>query len=448
MSSIRFGDASGEPSPVSHRAPHDSMGSPLSSSLSGGMPELVRAVMFTRFEDVEGYVVSASDPPNVMKDQFKDIGYQFLPDKGLCWRLISLSLGDQFRIIGVPGHIDDARYPRRAFVYCFCLIVNNEANAVSIGKLAAAEMAEIFLALENDPKYHLLSDDSKHGIIEEFLKKLRKQLNEGKHVNVNVIGDYWLQFVLHKAGKSLAPPQELIKPWSVPVSLTDTFPDDSVELTPFTSLMNLLESCNGSNSVCELSQILAVDYDQLVQVLSILHARELVYIVSQPVDKYSRVRLVSNFHTFFDDLNNRQEAVGYCIASNFSLPSSVFSSESSTPLDDHPTSLSQPINNLGDYLVRMYCRMDGNTADLGNMETFRHGVHISVRHMVMYGLLKGFLRLKQLFPFFPEFETTMVPVLRLCDGTLCWDEIGFKCNMTRSQLMDVFMNHDVLRIWK
>ena len=422
--------------------PSQSMGSPISSSISHGSPELVRAVMFTRFEDVEGYVVSASDPPNVMTDQFKDIGYQFLPDKGLCWRLISLSLGDQFRIIGVPGHIEDSRYPRRAFVYCFCLVVANDPIAIQIGKLAAAELSEIFYSLEIDPKFHLLSDDSKHGIIKQFLPKLRKQLNQQTIVNIHVIGDYWLQFDCPKK-ISVALDKVEIQPWSVPISLIDTTTFTDADMIPFMSLIDLVVACNGSTHVVEISQTLSLDYDLLVDVLQTLHSRRIVFIASQPIDEYCRVRLCERFHTFFDDLNNRQEAVGYCVAAS----TSVFPSESSTPLDDVP-SHSQPVTNLGDYLVRLYCRIDGNNTSIGEMESSQQGIHISIRHMVMYGLIKGFLRCKKMFPVFPQFESAMVPVLRLCDGTMCWDEIGCKSNLNRSELMDVFTNHNVLRIWK
>ena len=146
--------------------------------------ELVKAVMYTRFEDVEGYVVTASEPRGVMGDQFKEIGYQFLPDKCLCWRLISLALGE-YRMIGVPVHIEDSRYPRRAFVFCFCLLVEDNPAAIQLGKVAAQEFAEIFYMLEIDPNVHLLSDDSKLGIVETFLNKLKYELNDEKQTSIS-----------------------------------------------------------------------------------------------------------------------------------------------------------------------------------------------------------------------------------------------------------------------
>jgi hypothetical protein len=395
----------------------------------------VKAVMFTRFEDVEGYVVAASDPPNVMPDQFKEIGYQFLPDKGICWRLISLAVGE-FRITGVPVHIDDAKYARRAFVFCFCLIVDNRAT--ELGKIAAQYLAEAFFKLETSSSF--LSDETHHDNIRQFLVTLRQQLNSDQvyGINLHIAEDVMLQF-----SKPLVKPIRsqmdnfTVKPWHVPIA--QVFP---IQTSLCYDLGLVLSACTGDESVSDISSKLRIDFGELVLALNLLVKRELVVIMDQPIDKYSRVRLTKNFHTFFDDLTNRQTAVAFAIApSSQSNPSST----SSTP----PTQSVDPSGvNLGDQLVRMYCRLDGNIEDLGEFTATQGSTGISTRLMVMFGILKKFIRMKTMFPVFNDYETSMIPVLRSCDGSRSWDEIGFKHGLTRDELNELFTYHGVIRIWR
>jgi len=393
----------------------------------------IRAVMFTRFEDVEGYVVSASDPPNVMTDQFKDIGYQFLPDKGICWNLISVALGSDYRMIGVPVHIEDARYRRRAFVFCFCLLVENSSMAIEIAKRAAQELAEIFHSLEIDPQYHLLSSDDDDGIVVKFLRKFRRQLNEGKRVDINVVGDYWIQFDLPHAvagGGTAAGRGAILKiePWYIPISIFD-IPDQLIE---FASISDLMDLCDGERTIGEVSVSLDVDFGQLSRIVSRLVGEGLMYLSEQPIDEFSRVKLTSVFHSFFDDLNNRQEAVSFVTASGIGGPATE-------------TTTTTAITNFGDYLVRLYCKISGQ--NLGEFSSIV-GSNISINRMVLYGLVRRFLEWETMFPVYPEYEQTMVPVLRLCDGSQAWDAIGYKSNLTRSEMIEIFNSHQVLQIWR
>ena len=420
--------------------------------------EQVKAVMYTRFEDVEGYVVSASEPRGVMGDQFKEIGYQFLPDKCICWRLISLALGE-YRMIGVPVHIEDSRYPRRAFVFCFCLLVVDNPAAVQLGKVAAQELAEIFYMLETDPQIHLLSDDSKLGIVETFLQHFKRDINDEKlcNVSIEILGNYFLQFRKPVvAGIPVADHHLIIEPWHTPASLVEVSVLTDEEKLENSLLFDVLNACNGWNSVAEISNSGQYDFLELCDVLRKLKHRGMVALIDQPVDHYTRVRLTPKFHSFFDDLNNRQECIAYCLSRAVSNQVSEASSSSgivSPQAVEQPGSegavTTQPINNLGDFVVRMYCRLDGNVADLGEFnQIFQHGTHMSTRHMIVYGLIKGFLRCKTMFPVYQDYETTMVPVLRLCDGRLSWDAVGHRCSINRTDLMEVFNHHSVLKIYK
>ena len=397
--------------------------------------------MFTQFEDVEGYVVSASDPPGVMTDQFKDIGYHFLPDRGLCWRLITMSLGD-FKMIGVPVHIEDSKYARRAFVFCFCLVVENNPLAIKLGKTAAQALADLFHSLEIDLSF--LSENSDVSKIAEFIRIFRERLNSDKSpfVNLTVTGDYRVQFGKPVVTAGVPAPIDggedtTVKGYYTPVAIVDVSSLTEQEAASNHVLVNVIQACTGLVTVAEISVHLELDFSALGSLLRVLERRQLIILVNQPIDQFTRVRLTSVFHSFFDDLSNRQEAIAYTLISD------PIHSGNSTPRSDQG-----PISNLGDYLVRMYCRLDGHTQDLGEFHALHHGGNISSRHMVVFGLIKNFLRCKTMYPVFPDSDTTMIPVLRSCDGRLSWDELGCKYGLTRSELSDVFTHHNVLQIWR
>ena len=393
----------------------------------------VRAIMFTQFEDVEGYVVAASDPPNVMTDQFKEIGYQFLPDKDICWRLISLCVGE-YRIVGVPVHIDDAKYARRAFVFCFCLIV--EKQAMELGKIVAQYLAEIFYKLEVDSSFLSGSPAGKEAL-PIFLKDLRDSLNSDKidSVNLEVVDGFRLQFC--KPRKPLGSVADhllkKIEPWFVPVATVGV--DDLGKVASAYDLVEVMQECTGESSVSEISLKLGIEYADLIRALSVLEERRLIVVIDQPIDTFSRLRLTNAFHAFFDDLSNRQAAVAFA-SQVCSVVSSPRGGGSGPPPGD-----------VGDQLVRVYCRLDGHVEDLGEFDSAQSS-GLSTRLLAMFGIIKGFIRPKTMFPVHPDHETTMIPVLRSCDGSKSWDEIGFKHGLHREELNELFSYHGVFRIWR
>ena len=437
---------------VEHTVP-TSPASCFSASRSSGP---VRAVLFTEFQDVEGYVVSASNPTGVMQDQFKDIGYHFLPDKGICWRLISMLLGD-YRIMGVPVHIEHSKYTRRAYVFCMCLIVDNLPQSARLGKIAAQELAQVFHGLECD--YSFLSNKSNLDPINHILKNLRCSLNSNDKpfIDLGILGASRLQF-LKPSGedlkRALTEPRANIKPFYVALSLID--PKEFCDaVSENYRIVEILSACNGDWSVSEISNKLQVDFSELCSLLSHLEMRNLLVLIDQPVDQFTRVRITSEFHSFFDDLTNRQDAVEYSrLSATSSFRSSETSSGTGTPkavysTDQQPTSSSSTsFSNLGDYLVRLYCKLDGHTQDLGEFASVNNGMNISIRQMVMFGILKKFLRCKTMFPVYPDYERSDIPLLRSCDGRYTWDEIGILHALTRSELDKMFSHHNVVRIWK
>ncbi len=69
--------------------------------------------------------------------------------------------------------------------------------------------------------------------------------------------------------------------------------------------------------------------------------------------------------------------------------------------------------------------------------------------MVLFGLAKGFLRMKQLFPYYPNHSDPLaMPVLKACDGSVDWDWLGYKFQMNRNELNQIFTENGILRIWK
>ena len=421
-------------------------GSPTLTSSSSTSDGPIRAIMYTHFEDVEGYVVATSDPPNVMTDQFKDIGYHFLPDRDLCWRLISLNIGEH-KIIGVPVHIDDSKYARRAFVFCFCLVV--ESAGAEYAKLVAQHLAHTFFSLEVESSY--LSSGANTDSLSHILKSLRERMNKEKsdYVNIPIIDGAKLQFARPNKTKAFDRRAETIQPWHVPVSTSQL---GGLENVPSMDAVDLLNSCTGDKSVADLSQEFELELAEIIDILTLLQRSKLVCLIDQPIDKFSRVRLTESFHSFFDDLTNRNAALMYSMASV--LPSgrtSVSSSGSSSPrsLSQAAGIPTEPSVNIGDQLVRMYCRLDGHVEDLGEFSAANSSFpNISVHQMVVFGIIKGFVRTKVMYPYFAEHAVSMLPVLRSCDGSLSWDEIGFKHGLSRVELDEVFTYHGVLRIWK
>ena len=72
----------------------------------------IDAIFYSRFQDIEGYTICASDPPGVLgDDQFKQIGYYFLPDKSLSDHVIVLHL-DKYRLFGCPVYLSGSQYAR------------------------------------------------------------------------------------------------------------------------------------------------------------------------------------------------------------------------------------------------------------------------------------------------------------------------------------------------
>jgi hypothetical protein len=395
--------------------------------------EPIKALLCTQFEDVEGYVVSVSDPPNIMTNQFKDIGYHFLPDKGLCWRLITMTLGE-YKMTGVPVHIEDSKYPRRAFVFCLCVVTDLTNRAVGLGKLVAQELADLLHQLEADSSY--LSNRENDGSIRQMLASLRQDLNSESVsvVNRQVSGNHWLQFSKRIILNPGAVEERLIEPFHIPVALVDTG-ELSDEVACNNQLMvDVVEACNGNDSCSEISHFLGIGFPDLTRVLSALQRKGMVYVLDQPIDKYSRIRLTKNFHAFFDDLSNRQEAIAFSLATGGS-------SGVSTPRGD-----TAAIGNLGDYLVRLYCRLEGQ--ELGEFESVHGSPNFSTKFMIVYGLIKGFLRCKTMFPVLLDSSTTLIPVLRSCDGCTSWDAIGVRFGLSRSELDETFTHYNVVRIWK
>ena len=143
----------------------------------------IEAIFFSRFEDIEGYSIAASDPANVLGEtQFKEIGYHFLPDKSLSGNVVTLYL-DQYRIVGCPVHLSGPQYTRSAFVFCIGFIVVNGSDDMSIYRRLARQLSVSFERLEVNMRFLSgAADDCGHGgvslqLVASVLSEIRTQLN-------------------------------------------------------------------------------------------------------------------------------------------------------------------------------------------------------------------------------------------------------------------------------
>eukprot|EP01066_Platyproteum_vivax_P002273 Platyproteum_vivax@DN12783_c0_g1_i1.p1 len=117
--------------------------------------ERVTATAFCRFHDVEGpqmLYVAPIHRTGELNEVFKKTVNLFIPNKSLCNRAISLSVGRSV-VIGVPVTINDKnRYARKSFKFCTCFLVPQKPLGEHSHVLVrlAIQTAASFLFLENN----------------------------------------------------------------------------------------------------------------------------------------------------------------------------------------------------------------------------------------------------------------------------------------------------------
>ena len=280
----------------------------------------VHALLYTRFQDVEGYVIAAADPADAIGDQqFKDIGAHFLPGKDLCHRVISLTVGPH-RVMGFPVRIEAPRYSRSAFVFCICFVVDSSVAQASLPtyRRLAELLAGSFAALERDPDLRLLSDH--RGRMQSILFEVRAQLNDGRsnHVFVRLSGSQ----AIHFSKRQLTPiPYPMDKPnefilsgirlYDIPVPLIDTVALCAECPEVDLGLAAVLKAVNGQLSVADLcSKIPFLSPSAISDSLHLLASAGTLLLTS-PIDEFSKFRLTENTRNFFSRHSDRAAAAEF-----------------------------------------------------------------------------------------------------------------------------------------
>ena len=285
--------------------------------MTGGLG--IQALLYTRFEDVEGYVIASADPPEAIGEkQFKDIGGHFLPDKDLCGRVISLNLGAH-RMMGVPVRLEGSQYSRSAFVFCVCFVVEVDSVIAKphVYRALANQLATAFASLEEEADLRLLSED-KHGeLVRSALAEIRFQLNDTSfsHVFVKLTESHAVCF----SPSSGCEPLPLQDPamFMIPTPLVDRerllggeAMVDSV-IAACDGVRNLSEICAFFEESVGTHPIFPSDRTLVLDVLKELAAFEILAFLP-PVDEHSRFRLSLEAPAFFAGLDQRSEAAAFC----------------------------------------------------------------------------------------------------------------------------------------
>jgi len=381
---------------------------PMSLAAASNASLSILAILFTRFEDIEGYVVAAADPPEALGEhQFKDIGYHFLPDKEVCGRVITLFL-DNYRIIGVPVCLEGSQYSRKALTFCICFVIDSMVVQADMGlyKRLAEQLANSFSTLEKDQELRLLSDDRHLPKVAATLVELRKQLNDPRrsHVFVSIADSHSIcfkPFGVPKLKQRLAE----IKPYFVPYLLVDpnSVPAEEIDALAV-SVLSLVDGAVSVGDIC--SKLPSTPAKVVMSVLRLLAGLGCVALLP-PVDEFSRFCLTPAASNFFVGLSDRAEASEFC------------------GLAAHEVSRS--------------------LAKLRGQPFSEFSENANAKKIIIFGLIKNIVRAQQLFAFSGAGEEE---ISRSCDGRTAADDLCAQLGISRAEFFNFVNSRKICQIWK
>ena len=363
----------------------------------------IQALLYTRFEDKEGYVVATADPPDALgEQQFKEIGYHFLPDKDVCGRVITLFL-DNYRVVGVPVYIEGSQYSRKAFIFCICFVIDSLVVQADMGlyRRLAEQLANAFSALERDQELRFLSDDKHLPKVNETLVELRRQLNDPRstHVFVSIADSHSICF------KPLGRPPikknvPEVKPYHVPYLLIDPATISAEVSAEVDALaISVLSFIDGASCVQDIFGKFPFTSPSAVSIaLRLLAGLGSIFLLP-PVDEFSRFCLTPEAATFFaGGLSDRAEASDFCGVSAHEV-------------------------------ARSLAKLKGQT-----FSAFSAQVAGKPRKLIIFGLIKNLVRAKNMRPYCVSGGSE---ILSACTGHVSADEICLMLGISRSH----FFNH-------
>jgi Nitrogen permease regulator 2 len=275
----------------------------------------VQALLYTQFEDTEGYTVVASDPSSCCKDsQFKDIGYHFLPDRSFASRTISLCL-DSIQLLGVPVYIDGKHYLRNTFVFCVILVIRRHQHVSQRYSKLAQLVAKSFRSLEAESRFLSSSAASKLEVM-RILKDLRAQINRQQNVFVSVTQHQAIVFKIQPERFALPYAEEIPDNHLVYVtSYASAKSRKQLNLDEF--LTSILVLVHGMKSFKELLELIMEKYSNELsrtRAVEIYKYLSFVGVIGhfEGFDDYSRFFLTTKGLTFFSGISERDDASEYC----------------------------------------------------------------------------------------------------------------------------------------
>jgi hypothetical protein len=381
----------------------------------------IEALFYSRFEDIEGYTVVASDPANVLGEaQFKEIGYHFLPDKSLSsGHVITLFL-DRYRIIGCPVHLSGPQYSRSAFVFCIGFIING-ADDMSIYRRLAKQLSVGFEQLEVDMRF--LSDISHVDQVLSLLTEIRQQLNNPRlpYVYVPISDRYALTFkpvYLHSRlpidSPTSASPSSVFPEYFVIHRLLSSSPIPRAD----DRLMRAVFDAKDVESVATMVHLFPGENVQYV--LKLLHASR-HFLVIPPLAADSRPALTPKAKLLLaTNVGERQDFVDFA---------------QTTSVHD---------------VLRVLSLMDGRRSLADIVEASGGVTESQVTAIIVLGIAKEVVRVRKLFLVANKHGNKAfmdVKLVSVCDGNTDALEAAFKLGISVPELVGFADTHKFAKIW-
>lgn len=349
----------------------------------------LRALLLCVFDKEEGPSICCSDPPGAVGAKlFKSLGRYLLPDTFVKGRVVSVVLDDNV-VLGAPVFIENTvKYDRNIFQFTVCMVISSSAQEAMHRDLAQ-HLATSFCLLEN--RLEWLSGGSreeKEQRVQPVLRDLRTQLNASEECYLRIEDSiYVLAFRLRRYNMELAPEPDLDKV-ALPVvdlkqlatRLERSGPQSDLEgnlaecsIRPDPTLAHLVPLIDGVRSFHQIvGESGLKEYAALNCLRHLLHFGFLMAI--DRISLEHRYCLTPDFHrAFLPGTRVCKEVVIYVTAGRQGQNEDLLK-----------------------VVQRLYAGIDGWRMTLGQFVEVHQAeldTHfISVRHLVTFGLMKGFLK--------------------------------------------------------
>jgi len=357
------------------------------------MPGLcLQELLCVVFEPEKGPHIQCSDPVSVIGDTFSKFGRHILPEQELSGTVVSYPL-DDIVILGTPVYIEDIFYARNCFQFNICMVISSRVDQ-EVYRAVAPHLAKSFRALEIEHKLISKNElDAEGGsAIQSILAKLRYQLNRSDYCFVPE--PHCISFKIRQWPPILTPAPDKAKVLVPVVDLeilrtavsTDADgapPSDrpalSYEFDP--TLLPVTQFIDGIRSVQEIIEASNMEESDVNRLLRhLLHFGWVKAI--DAIDFKCRYSPSPNFHKAFNR-DNEEELM------QLAKYVSIVNEPMFTPeLIDEIGALYSEMGSFQNASLTLGAFQRSHAEALEKHK-------ISLRHLVTYGLLRGFLELSE-----------------------------------------------------